>query len=70
MNDPVKSAQYIHYYLKASSKSTYVKNLEDLVIAYNWGIGNLRKYKKGEKELTNQARDYAAMIKVLEKYFS
>ena len=70
MYDPVKSAQFIHYYLKASSKSSYVKNLEDLAIAYNWGIGNLRKYKNGEKELTSQARDYAAMIKVLEKYFS
>jgi hypothetical protein len=70
MYDPMKSAQFIHYYLKASSKSSYVKNLEDLAIAYNWGIGNLRKYKNGEKELTSQARDYAAMIKVLEKYFS
>jgi len=69
MYDAEESVKFIHYYLKSVSKSMYVNNLEDLIIAYNWGVGNLGKYKRGEESLPNQTKDYIAMIKVLEKHF-
>jgi hypothetical protein len=70
MFDAEKSAEFIHYYLKAASKSDYVDNLADLIIAYNWGLGNLGKYKRGEKELSQQAADYVKMVDVMQDYFT
>lgn len=35
----------------------------ELLIAYNWGIGNLRKYQNGKvKSLPNETRQYVAKI--------
>jgi len=70
MYNAERSAEFIHYYTKSLQKSQYVNNLEDMIIAYNWGMGNLGAYKRGEKQLPNQSKDYVKMIKVLEKYFS
>lgn len=64
-----KSTEFIHYYLKTINKSKYVTNLEEMIIAYNWGLGNLGEYKNGHKELPNQSKDYVQMIKIFEKYF-
>ena len=69
MYDAEKAAEFIHYYLKTVEKSKHVNSLEDMIIAYNWGIGNLGKYKRGEKELANQPKDYVKMFKAMEKHF-
>jgi len=69
MYDAEKAAEFIHYYLKTVEKSKHVSSLEDMIIAYNWGIGNLGAYKRGEKELANQPKDYVKMFKAMEKHF-
>lgn len=33
-------------------------SVDDILIAYNFGIGNLRKYKKGLVKLPDETRDY------------
>lgn len=69
MYDAEKSAEFIHYFLKTTSKSDYVSTLEDLIIAYNWGIGNLKKYKHGEKDLPDQTADYIKLVASMQDYF-
>ena len=69
MYDAEKAAEFIHYYLKTVQKSTHVDTLEDMIIAYNWGIGNLGKYKRGEKKLAQQPKDYVKMLQAMEKHF-
>ena len=69
MYDAEKAAEFIHYYLKTVEKSKHVNSLEDMIIAYNWGIGNLGKYKRGEQELASQPKDYVKMFKAMEKHF-
>ena len=69
MYDAKKSSQFIYYYTKGLKESNLIKNDQDLIIAYNWGIGNLSKYKKGTKELPKQSKDYINMIKVMKKYY-
>jgi hypothetical protein len=69
MYNPEKAAEFMHYYMKAVSKSKHVKDLKDLIIAYNWGVGNLRKYKKGEKELPKESADYYAMVDTMKGFF-
>lgn len=32
--------------------------IENRLVAYNWGVGNLRKYLRGEKTLPKETRDY------------
>ena len=40
--------------------------VENRLIAYDWGIGNLRKYKKGKiKELPKETKDYIEKYKAL-----
>lgn len=70
MYNAEKAAEFIHYYLKTVSKSKYVENLKDLIIAYNWGIGNLGAYKRGEKDLPEQSADYVQMVKAMKDYFT
>jgi hypothetical protein len=70
MYNAEKAAEFIHYYLKTVAKSSYVNNLQDMIIAYNWGIGNLGAYKRGEKELPDQSKDYVKMINVMQDYFT
>lgn len=69
MYDAEKAAEFIHYLLKAIQKSSHVNSLEDMIIAYNWGIGNLGKYKRGEQTLAQQPKDYVKMFKAMEKHF-
>lgn len=69
MYDAEKAAEFIHYYLKTVQKSMHVNSLEDMIIAYNWGIGNLGKYKRGEKKLAQQPKDYVNMLNVMKKHF-
>ena len=70
MYDAEKSAEFIYYLLKGIQRSMYVEDIDDMVIAYNWGMGNLGKYKRGETKLRKQAEDYVKMINALQKYFS
>jgi hypothetical protein len=60
--DPQKSTKIIHYIIKAISKSKYVKNHQDIVGSYNWGLGNWSKYKLGKKTLPDETNDYIKMI--------
>jgi len=70
MYDAEKAAEFIHYYLKTVAKSKYVNDLSDMIIAYNWGIGNLGAYKRGEKKLPDQSKDYVKMIDAMQGYFT
>jgi len=70
MYNAEKAAEFIYYYTKSLKKSKYVKTTEDIIIAYNWGVGNLGKYKNGKEKLPKQSKDYVEMIKILQKYFS
>ena len=70
MYDAEKAAEFIHYYLKTVAKSKHVNDLQDMIIAYNWGIGNLGAYKRGEKKLPDQSKDYVKMIDVMQDYFT
>jgi len=70
MYNAEKAAEFIHYYLKTVAKSDYVEDLKDMIIAYNWGVGNLGAYKRGEKELPKQSSDYVKMIDVMQDYFT
>jgi hypothetical protein len=69
MYNAKQSAKYIHYYVKTIKKSKYVKTSDDIIIAYNWGIGNLGAYKNGEKTLPSESKNYVAMMNILKKYF-
>jgi hypothetical protein len=70
MYDAEKSAEFIHYYIKTISRSQHVNTLDDLVIAYNWGLGNLKKYKNGELVLPEQTEDYIAMLNIMQDFFA
>lgn len=70
MYNPYKSAKFIHYYLKAIKRSKFVNDLDDMVIAYNWGTTNLGKYKANKKQLPKESEDYVKMMKILSKYFT
>lgn len=69
MYDAEKAAQFIHYYLKMVEKSQWVEDIDDLIIAYNWGLGNLRDYKQGEKDLPVETSDYLAMFGAAKQHF-
>lgn len=69
MYDAEKAAEFIYYYLKMVEKSMWVEDMDDLIIAYNWGLGNLKDYKKGEKELPQQTSDYLAMFGAAKDFF-
>jgi len=69
MYDPYESAKFIHYYLDALGKSKWVDSVADIAIAYNWGIGNLGKYKRGEKKLPDQSKTYVKLLKSLELHY-
>lgn len=69
MYDAGKSAQFIHYYLKSVSNSSHVENTSDMLIAYNWGAGNLGKYKAGKKKLPKQSSDYVKIYKAIKPYY-
>jgi len=69
MYDANKSAEFIHYYIKGLQKSKWVENIEDTIIAYNWGMGNLAKWKRGEKDLPSQSVNYVKMLKAMKDYF-
>jgi hypothetical protein len=70
MYDAGESAKFIHYYLKSLQKSTHVNSPEDMLIAYNWGMGNLGKYKKGVKKLPQQSADYVDMYNAMTPYYA
>jgi hypothetical protein len=65
-----ESAKFIYYYLKSVIQSNNVETIPDLLIAYNWGVGNLGKYKKGEKNLPLQSYHYVKMYNAMEPYFN
>lgn len=68
MYDPGKSAQFIYYYLKSLFRSDNVETIPDILIAYNWGVGNLGKYKRGDKKLPKQSEDYVDMYQAMQPY--
>lgn len=63
--DPERSAQFIHYYLKALEPLSYVNNVEDFAASYNWGVGNYKKYLQGKKEMPKETEDYVALAKTM-----
>jgi len=65
MYDPKKSAKFIHYFLKDVNKSMYVNNLTDSLIAYNWGVGNLKKLRRGERSLPEETSNYIKLANIL-----
>ena len=69
MYDPGKAAEFIHYYTKALQKSKHVDSVEDMIIAYNWGTGNLGKYKNGKKDLPKESAEYVKMLNAMKKHF-
>jgi len=70
MYDAGESAKYIHYYLKSLEYSKYVNSPEDMLMAYNWGVGNLGKYKRGKKTLPKQSADYVDMYQAMSPYYA
>lgn len=69
MYDPYQSAVFIYYYAKDISRSSYVTTDEEILISYNWGQGNLKKYKAGEKSLPKETSDYVGIYEVLKSAF-
>ena len=69
MYDAGESTKYIHYYLKSLQGSTHVNSYEDMLIAYNWGMGNLGKYKKGIKKLPKQSSEYVDMYNAMTPFY-
>ena len=43
------------------------QSIENLLIAYNFGIGNLVKYRQGKIKLPKETKDYLLKYKALEK---
>jgi len=68
MYDAEKASEFIHYYLKDVANSSLVNNYKDAIIAYNWGLGNLRKYKKGEASLPEETQEYVKLVDTIMNY--
>jgi len=64
-----EAAQFIHYFVKMIEKNGNVDSLEDVIIAYNWGTGNLGKWKRGEKDLPLQSSNYVKFLNAMQTYF-
>lgn len=69
MYDAYEASQFIHYFTKMIEKNGHVDSLEDVIIAYNWGTGNLGKWKRGEKKLPLQSANYVKMLNAMQDYF-
>jgi len=69
MYNAEKSAEFIHYYMKGLQKSKWVTSLDDMIIAYNWGMGNLAKWKKKEKALPEESVNYVKFLNAMKDYF-
>lgn len=70
MYDPKEAAKFIHYYLKDVGKSRHVNTLMDSLTAYNWGLGNLAKSKRGERTLPRETHEYLKLANTLLKDLS
>jgi hypothetical protein len=53
-----KVARYYIFWLMQRTKT-----VEELLIAWNWGIGNLRKYQAGKKRLPKETKDFIRKYK-------
>lgn len=69
MYDPERAAEFIHYYTKALFRSQHVNTVQDLITAYNWGVGNLAKFKRGDKDLPLETSEYIDMMAAMQGYF-
>ena len=59
---------YINERIPQMLKSFGIEDtVENRLIAYNFGVGNLRKYLKGEKKLPRETRNYLRKYKELSK---
>ncbi len=69
MYNPYDAAKYIFYRLKLNSKSKFVNpnNIDDLVISYNHGIGNLGKIKKKIQPIPKESKDYIKTMKTIKE---
>ena len=70
MYDIYQSAKFIFFRLKLNSKSKHVdtNDLADLIMSYNWGIGNTAKYKSKQKDLPDETKEYIDFGKTIEKH--
>jgi len=65
MYNPSKNVEVGTWYLWHIS-NRYLKGkgtLEDILICYNFGYGNWRKYKAGKKQLPSETKNYIKKIK-------
>jgi len=61
--DPEKNiGAGVRYYKKIGKMLGKDDSFENRLIAYNWGIGNFRKYQRGEKELPQETIDYIRKV--------
>jgi hypothetical protein len=63
--DPEKSAQFIHYYLKALEPLSYVNSFEDFAASYNMGVGNYKKYLQGKRPMKDETKEYVNLAKTM-----
>lgn len=63
--DPERSAQFIHYYMKALEPLSYINDFEDLAASYNMGVGNYKKYLQGKRKMKKETQDYVALAKTM-----
>jgi hypothetical protein len=63
--DPEKSAQFIHYYLKALEPISYVNDFEDFAASYNMGVGNYKKYLQGKRKMKDETKEYVRLAKTM-----
>jgi len=69
MYNPSKNVEVGTWYLNRI-KNHYLKGkgtIEDILICYNWGYGNWRKWKAGKVKLPRETRNYIKRYKQLTK---
>jgi hypothetical protein len=63
--NPDKSAQFIHYYMKALAPLPYVNNFKDFAASYNMGVGNYKKYLEGKRDMSPETKEYVQLTKTI-----
>ena len=60
--DPIKNLEGGIKHIAFLNNLKVVTNYNEMLIAYNWGQGNLEDYKNGEKSLPDEPRNYVDYI--------
>ena len=59
--DPIASVDAAGKYM-AKLLKRYDGDVPTALAAYNWGMGNVGKYKKGTKDMPKETRDYVGVV--------